>query len=98
MADTKELIRGGSFLIDAGSADDMFVPEQFSDEHKMIAKTTEEFIVKEVRPHLEEIENHQFEISVRLLKEAGELGLLAGDVPEKYDGLGLDKVSTALVR
>jgi len=97
MADTKELIRGGSFLIDAGSADDMFVPEQFSDEHKMIAKTTEEFIVKEVRPHLEEIENHQFEISVRLLKEAGELGLLAGDVPEKYDGLGLDKVSTALV-
>lgn len=97
MADTKELIRGGSFLIDAGSADDMFVPEQFTDEHKMIAKTTEEFIVNEVRPHLEEIENHQFDISVRLLKEAGELGLLAGDVPEKYDGLGLDKVSTALV-
>lgn len=97
MADTKELIRGGSFLIDAGSADDVFVPEQFSDEHKMIAKTTEDFIVKEVRPHLEEIENHQFDISVRLLKEAGELGLLAGDVPEKYDGLGLDKVSTALV-
>ncbi|WP_103104169.1 acyl-CoA dehydrogenase family protein [Brevibacillus reuszeri] len=97
MADTKELIRGGSFLIDAGSADDMFVPEQFTDEHKMIAKTTEEFIVNEVRPHLEEIENHQFDISVRLLKEAGELGLLAGDVPEKYGGLGLDKVSTALV-
>jgi len=97
MADTKELIRGGSFLIDAGSADDMFVPEQFSDEHKMIAKTTEDFIMNEVRPHLEEIENHQFDISVRLLKEAGELGLLAGDVPEKYDGLGLDKVSTALV-
>jgi len=97
MADTKELIRGGSFLIDAGSADDVFVPEQFNDEHKMIAKTTEDFIVNEVRPHLEEIENHQFDISVRLLKEAGELGLLAGDVPEKYDGLGLDKVSTALV-
>ncbi|MGG1660620.1 acyl-CoA dehydrogenase family protein [Brevibacillus sp. NRS-1366] len=97
MADTKELIRGGSFLIDAGSADDVFVPEQFSDEHKMIAKTTEDFIVNEVRPHLEEIENHQFDISVRLLKEAGELGLLAGDVPEKYNGLGLDKVSTALV-
>ncbi|MFP3387307.1 acyl-CoA dehydrogenase family protein [Brevibacillus sp. SIMBA_040] len=97
MADTEELIRGGSFLIDAGSPDDVFVPEQFSDEHKMIAKTTEEFIVNEVRPHLEEIENHQFDISVRLLKEAGELGLLAGDVPEKYDGLGLDKVSTALV-
>ncbi|MEJ8546843.1 acyl-CoA dehydrogenase family protein [Brevibacillus borstelensis] len=97
MADTKELIRGGSFLIDAGSADSMFVPEDFTEEQKMIAKTTEEFVVGEVRPHLEEIENHQFDISVRLLKEAGELGLLGGDVPEKYDGLGLDKVSTALV-
>ncbi|MED4755337.1 acyl-CoA dehydrogenase family protein [Brevibacillus choshinensis] len=97
MADTKELIRGGSFLIDAGSADDVFVPEEYTEEQKMIAKTTEDFINKEVRPHLEEIENHNFEISVRLLKEAGDLGLLAGDVPEKYDGLGLDKVSTALV-
>ncbi|USG66717.1 acyl-CoA dehydrogenase family protein [Brevibacillus ruminantium] len=97
MADTKELIRGGSFLIDAGSADSMFVPEEFTDEQKMIAKTTEDFVVGEVRPHLEEIENHHFDISVRLLKEAGELGLLGGDVPEKYDGLGLDKVSTALV-
>ncbi|MEK3745641.1 acyl-CoA dehydrogenase family protein [Brevibacillus sp. FSL K6-0770] len=97
MADTKELIRGGSFLIDAGSADDVFVPEEYSDEQKMIAKTTEDFVVNEVRPHLEELEKHSFDISVRLLKEAGELGLLAGDVPEKYDGLGLDKVSTALV-
>ncbi|RNB52981.1 acyl-CoA dehydrogenase [Brevibacillus gelatini] len=97
MADTKELIRGGSFLIDAGSADDMFVPEEYNDEQKMIAKTTEDFVVNEVRPHLEELEKHNFDISVRLLKEAGELGLLAGDVPEKYDGLGLDKVSTALV-
>ncbi|MDH4616366.1 acyl-CoA dehydrogenase family protein [Brevibacillus sp. AY1] len=97
MGDTKELIRGGSFLIDAGSAEDVFVPEDYTDEQKMIAKTTEEFVVNEVCPHLEEIENHQFDISVRLLKEAGELGLLAGDVPEKYDGLGLDKVSTALV-
>jgi len=97
MADTKELIRGGSFLIDAGSADNVFVPEEYTEEQKMIAKTTEDFIINEVRPHLEEIENHHFDISVRLLKEAGQLGLLAGDVPEKYEGLGLDKVSTALV-
>lgn len=97
MADTKELIRGGSFLIDAGSADDVFVPEEYTEEQKMIAKTTEDFIHNEVRLHLEELENHHFDISVRLLKEAGELGLLAGDVPEKYEGLGLDKVSTALV-
>ncbi len=97
MAETKDLIRGGSFLIDAGSADDVFTPEEFTDEQKMIAKTTEEFVVNEVRPQLEAIENHQFDISVRLLKQAGELGLLGADVPEKYEGLDLDKISSALI-
>jgi alkylation response protein AidB-like acyl-CoA dehydrogenase len=97
MSETKELIRGGSFLIDAGSADDVFTPEEYSEEQKMIAKTTEDFVVNEVRPHLEEIENHHFDISVRLLKEAGELGLLGADVPEQYGGLSLDKVSSALI-
>ena len=97
MGKAKERIRGGSFLIDAGSPDDVFVPEEFTEEQLMIARTTEDFVVNEVCPRLEEIENHQFDISLRLLKEAGKLGLLAGDVPEKYDGLGLDKASTALV-
>ncbi|UFJ39762.1 acyl-CoA dehydrogenase family protein [Brevibacillus humidisoli] len=97
MAETKKLVRGGSFLIDAGSPEDVFTPEEFTEEHKMIAKTTEDFVVGEVRPHLEEIEQHQFDISVRLLKEAGQLGLLGADVPEKYEGLGLDKISSALI-
>jgi len=97
MSDTKELIRGGSFLIQSGSADEVFTPEEYTDEQKMIAKTAEEFVVNEVVPNLEAIEHHNFDISVRLLKEAGELGLLGGDVPEKYEGLGLDKITTALL-
>lgn len=97
MSETKELIRGGSFLIRAGSAEEMFTPEEYTEEQKMIAKTAEEFVLNEVVPNLEEIEQHHFDISVRLLKEAGELGLLGGDVPEKYEGLGLDKISTALL-
>jgi len=97
MSDTKELIRGGSFLIQSGSADEVFTPEEYTDEQKMIAKTAEEFVVNEVVPNLESIEHHNFDISVRLLKEAGELGLLGGDVPEKYEGLGLDKITTALL-
>ncbi|WP_134684223.1 acyl-CoA dehydrogenase family protein [Brevibacillus migulae] len=97
MSDTKELIRGGSFLIQSGSADEVFTPEEYTDEQKMIAKTAEEFVVNEVVSNLEAIEHHNFDISVRLLKEAGELGLLGGDVPEKYDGLGLDKITTALL-
>ncbi|WP_139490529.1 acyl-CoA dehydrogenase family protein [Brevibacillus dissolubilis] len=97
MADTKDLIRGGIFLIEEGNASEVLTPEDFSDEHKMIGKTTEDFVVNEVLPHLEEIEHHNFDHSVRLLKEAGELGLLGADVPEKYDGLGLDKISSAII-
>ena len=63
----------------------------------MIAKTTEDFVEKEVFPQVEYLENHEFDRTVKLLKQAGELGLLAADVPEEYGGLGLDKVSSALI-
>jgi alkylation response protein AidB-like acyl-CoA dehydrogenase len=91
------VIKGGSFLIEDISYDRIFTPEDFTDEHKMIAKTTEDFVVNEVLPHLEDIENHQFDKSVKLLKQAGDLGLLGADVPEEYGGFGLDKISSALI-
>jgi alkylation response protein AidB-like acyl-CoA dehydrogenase len=91
------VIKGGSFLIEDVPCERVFTPEDFTDEHKMIAKTTEEFVVNEVVPQLEHLENHEFDRSVKLLKEAGELGLLGADVPEEYGGLGLDKVSSALI-
>lgn len=94
---TDSVIKGGSFLIEDISYDRIFTPEDFTDEHKMIAKTTEDFVVNEVLPHLEDIENHQFDKSVKLLKQAGELGLLGADVPEEYGGFGLDKISSALI-
>lgn len=75
----------------------VFTPEEFTDEQKMMAKMTEDFVKDQVWPVLPEIEEHQFEHTVRLLREAGELGLLGADVPEKYDGLGLDKVSSSLI-
>ncbi|MFX3625170.1 MAG: acyl-CoA dehydrogenase family protein [Ectobacillus sp.] len=92
-----ETVKGGSFLIDEITIDQVFTPEDYTDEHKLIAKTTEDFIVNEVLPELEYLENHEFERSVRLLKEAGELGLLGADVPEEYGGIGLDKISSALI-
>lgn len=94
---TNSVIKGGSFLIEDISYDRMFTPEDFTDEQKLIAKTTEDFTINEVLPHLEDIENHQFEKSVKLLKQAGELGLLGADVPEEYGGFGLDKISSALI-
>ncbi|MFC4323551.1 acyl-CoA dehydrogenase family protein [Litchfieldia salsa] len=94
---TEGYIKGGAFLIEDIEANRIFTPEDFNEEHVMIAKTTEDFITGEVRPKIEEIENHNFDISVKLLKQAGELGLLGVDVPEEYGGLGLDKISSAII-
>ncbi|MFI8576025.1 acyl-CoA dehydrogenase family protein [Rossellomorea aquimaris] len=94
---TEKLIKGGSFLIEDVSCEQVFTPEEYSDEQKMIAKTTEDYVLNEVVPVIDNLENHEFDHSVRLLKEAGDLGLLGADVPEEYGGLGLDKVSSALI-
>lgn len=92
-----EIIKGGGFLVEEADVNRVFTPEDFSDEHKMIAKTTEDYVTNEVLPAVEHLENHEFEHSVRLLKSAGELGLLGADVPVEYEGLGLDKISSALI-
>ncbi|MDM5339774.1 acyl-CoA dehydrogenase family protein [Fictibacillus enclensis] len=98
MSNTMEKVfKGGSFLVEDIQAEDLFTPEDFSEEHLMIAKTTEDYVVKEVVPQIDKIENHQFDISRKLLSKAGELGLLGADVPEAYGGLELDKISSSLI-
>ncbi|MEH7148020.1 MULTISPECIES: acyl-CoA dehydrogenase family protein [Priestia] len=94
---TKQMIKGGSFLIEEGDASRVYTPEDYTSEQKMIAKTTDEFVENEVLPQVEYLEKHEFERSVKLLKQAGELGLLGADVPEEYGGLGLDKITSALI-
>lgn len=95
--ETVNVKKGGSFLIEETGYDQVFTPEDFTDEHKMIGKTTEDYVVNDVLPYIDEIENHQFEHSVRLLRKAGDLGLLGADVPEEYGGIGLDKISSAFI-
>src|SRR5690625_1841578 len=98
MSETKEqLFQGGAFLIEDLIAEDIITPEDFTEEHKMIAKTTEDFVLGEVIPKIDQLENQEFKYSVDLLKKAGELGLLGADVPEKYDGLALDTISSSLI-
>ncbi|GAB3057640.1 acyl-CoA dehydrogenase family protein [Virgibacillus ainsalahensis] len=98
MDETKERIfKGGSFLIEDLTGEDVITPEDFTEEHKMIAKTTEDFVEGEVVPKIDNLENQEFEHSVELLKKAGELGLLGADVPEEYGGIGLDKISSSLI-
>ncbi|MER2009376.1 acyl-CoA dehydrogenase family protein [Psychrobacillus sp. BL-248-WT-3] len=97
MTQVQDAIKGGSFLVEDIEASRVFTPEDFNDEQKMIAKTAEDYVKNEVLPVVENLENHEFDHSVRLLKSAGDLGLLAADIPEAYDGLGLDKISSALI-
>ncbi|TLS38295.1 acyl-CoA dehydrogenase family protein [Pseudalkalibacillus caeni] len=97
MTETRKKAVGGEFLIKKASADDVFTPEDLSEEQKMIQRTAREFVEREVLPNNERIENQDFDVVVNLLKKAGELGLLAHSVPEAYGGLGLDKVTKGIV-
>ena len=93
----KSVIRGGSFLIEERSAEEIMTPEDFSDEQRQIARTATEFVRNEVLPAADEIEAKHFEVTRALLKKAGDLGLMAVDIPEAYGGLAMDKVTSAIV-
>jgi alkylation response protein AidB-like acyl-CoA dehydrogenase len=88
---------GGSFLIENATPEDIFTPEDFSDEQQEIARTTAEFAEKSIVPRIAEIEAKNFAVTRELLLEAGGLGLMGVDVPEQYGGLAMDKVTSALV-
>ena len=94
---TAKLVKGGSFLIEEREPMEVFTPEDFSDEHRQIAKTAAEFTANEVVPAAQEIEAKNFEVTKGLLRKAGELGLMAADIPAEYDGLELDKVTSAVI-
>jgi len=94
---TKARIKGGSFLIERRTPDEIFTPEDLTDQHKLIAQTAEEFVEKEVLPRVNEIEDKKPGVLRELLKKAADLGLGAIDVPQKYGGLELDKISSIVV-
>lgn len=93
-AETKKVIKGGSFILEDHDASEVFTPDDLSDEHLMIAQTAREFTEKEIIPLDAEIESKDYELTRGLLRKAGELGLLSIDIPEKYGGAGLDLLSS----
>jgi len=93
----ERIFAGGEFLITDAAPEEVFTPEDFTDEHKMILQTAKDFIDKEILPIVDKLEEKDHELVLSLLSNAGELGLLGTDVPEEFGGLGLDKVSTTLV-
>ncbi|HEU4389289.1 MAG TPA: acyl-CoA dehydrogenase family protein, partial [Blastocatellia bacterium] len=97
IAEARKVLKGGSFLLEDHDPTDVFTPEDLTDEHRMIAQTAREFMEKEVLPQDAEIESKDLKLTVELLRKAGELGLLSIDIPERYGGMGLDKISSLIV-
>lgn len=93
----KEYMKGGAFLIEDRGTAEIFTPEDFTDEQKMIGETTREFVDNEVWPQLSAMENHAWEIARELVKKAGDLGLLGATIPDEYGGLGLDQTTGVVI-
>src|SRR5467141_4523829 len=93
----KEIVKGGSFLIEERTPAEIFTPEDFTEEHRMIAETTRQFVDKEVVPRIDELEKHDWKLARNLVKQAADLGLIGANIPAEYGGLGLDQTSTSLI-
>ena len=89
--------KGGSWLLDETASADVFTPEQMTEEHRLMAKTTSDFVENEVLPNLGQLEKKDWDLARRLIRRCGELGLLGIPAPEEYGGLDLDKTSSLVV-
>lgn len=97
VVEEKKIIKGGAFLIEERTPAEVFTPEDFTEEQRMIAETTREFIDGEVRPRIPELEKHDWALSRELVKQSADLGLVGAVIPEEYSGLGLDQTSGTLI-
>ena len=90
-------LRGGEFLIKDARPEEMFIPEDFNEEQRMMADSATEFIDKEVMPERERFEKKDYAWTEELMKKLGEMGFLGIGVPEQYGGLGMDFNTTMLI-
>ena len=90
MAESKNAIKGGEFIVRDTDPKDIFIPESWSEEEKMIAQMCDDFIANEVLPYIERIDAMEEGLMPSILEKAGELGLLGMSVPEDLGGLGVD--------
>ncbi len=90
-------LKGGGFLLEPTQPQEVFTPEDFTTEHRQVAKTAADFVTNEVMPAAAAIEAKNFQVTRDLLRKTGELGLMGADVPEAYGGLEMDKVTSAVI-
>ena len=93
----KDMLRGGQFLVKETPCENIFTPEDFSEEQKMMRDSVKEFVDREIWPNKERFEKKDYALTEEIMRKAGELGLLGVAVPEEYDGLGMGFVTTMLV-
>src|SRR4051812_28379384 len=97
VVEQKQIFQGGSFLIEDRTPAEIFTPEDFTEEHRMIAETTRQFVDNEVSPRIDELEKKDWKLARELVQKAADLGLIGANIAEEYGGLGLDQTSSALV-
>ncbi|MAV80224.1 MAG: acyl-CoA dehydrogenase [Flavobacteriaceae bacterium TMED171] len=95
--EAKTLIKGGEFIIKETQPEDIFTPEDFSEEQIMMKDSVKEFVDREIWPHKERFEKKDYKFTKSCMEKAGELGFLGIAVPESYGGMGMGFVSTMLV-
>lgn len=88
---------GGRFILERSDPQEVCIPEDFTSEQRLILESAEQFLAAELSPRDAEIEGLDYELTVALMRKAGDQGFLAADIPAQYGGLGLDKVSTTLL-
>ena len=93
----KSVTIGGSFIIKESNPNDIFTPEDFTEEHKMMKDSVIEFVDREIVPKRQRFEKKDYKLTEEIMSKIGELGFLGVSVPEKYGGLGMGFVSTMLV-
>jgi len=94
---SKPAAKGGSFLLETPVPQDVFTPADLTDDQKLIGQTAEEFVIKEVFPHIKDLEEKKPGLMAELTRKAAELGLMSGATPEEYGGAGLDKIATTVL-
>ena len=92
----KEILRGGQFLIKESNCEDIFTPEDFSEEQIMMRDAVKEFNDREIVAHKDRFEAKDYKLTEEVMRKAGELGFLGVAVPEEYGGLGMGFVSTMI--
>ena len=92
----KDILRGGQFLVKETKCEDVFTPEDFSEEQRMMKESVMEFNDREIIPYKARFEAKDFALTEEVMRKAGEMGFLSVAVPEAYGGMGMGFVSTVL--